>query len=153
MNKEQLPKLNEVCYVTVKIDPNTEIEELGYLTSYPVEPRKFKENLGYYDQDTDLFRHFLVTVPIIEWDFSIEDLVSWRVINNWNNIVDKAPIIGSIVLCFDSENQCTFMGRVKEIVSEPVKHFVLADPFDEEYYEVIGTADFWMMLPTPPNKK
>ena len=153
MNKEQLPKLNEVCYVTVKIDPNTEIEELGYLTSYPVEPSKFKENLGYYDEDTDLFRHFSVPVPIIEWDFSIKDLVSWRGINDWNNIKDKAPITGSVVLCFDSENQCTFMGRVKEIVSEPVKHFVLADHLDEGCSEVIGTADFWMMLPATPKKK
>ena len=121
MNREQLPKENEMCYVTVKIDPNTEIEELGYLTSYPVEPRKFKENLGYYDDDTDLFRHFSVTVPIIECDFPIEDLVSWR--------------------------------GIKEIVSEPVKHFVLADHLDEGCSEVIGTADFWTTLPTTPNKK
>ena len=153
MNRKQLPRENEICYVTVKIDPNTEIEELGYLTSYPVEPSKFKEELGYYDEHMDLFRHFLVTVPIIEWDFSIDNLVSWRSINDWNNIEDKAPIIGSVVLCFNSENQCTFMGRVKYIVSEPVKHFVLVDHLDEEYSEVIGTADFWMTLPATPKEK
>ena len=121
MNREQLPKENEICYVTVKIDHNTEIEELGYLTSYPVEPSKFKENLGYYDEDTDLFRHFSVTVPIAEWDFSIKDLVSWR--------------------------------GIKEIVSEPVKHFVLVDHLDEGCSEVIGTADFCMTLPITPKKK
>ena len=153
MNRKQLPRENEICYVTVKIDPNTEIEELGYLTSYPVEPSKFKEELGYYDEHMDLFRHLTVTVPIIGWDFTIDNLVSWRSINDWNNIEDKAPIIGSVVLCFNSENQCTFMGRVKYIVSEPVKHFVLVDHLDEEYSEVIGTAHFWMTLPATPKGK
>lgn len=102
MNR-QLPRENEICYVTMKIDPNTEIEELGYLTSYPVEPSKFKEELGYYDKHMDLFRHLTVTVPIIEWDFSIENLVSWRGINEWISVEDRLPEPHKTVLVINSE--------------------------------------------------
>lgn len=103
MNRKQLPRENEICYVTIKIDTNTEIEELGYLTSYPVEPSKFKEELGYYDERMDLFRHLTVTVPIIEWDFSIDNLVSWRGVNEWISVEDRLPEPHKTVLVINRE--------------------------------------------------
>ena len=137
MNRKQLPKENEICYVTMKIDPNTEIEELGYLTSYPVEPSKFKEELGYYDEHMDLFRHLTVTVPIIEWDFSIDNLVSWRGINEWISVEDRLPEPHKTVLVINSK-----------------EYFLAAISSDGQFYlsnlaRVYGVTH-WQPLPLRP---
>ena len=153
MDKKQLPKENEICYVTMKIDHNTEIEELGYLTSYPVEPSKFKEELGYYDKHMDLFRHLTVTVPIIEWDFSIDNLVSWRGINEWISVDDRLPDDGQeVLIVWNGETRIA-------IVSIALDGRALFG-FDFEHvdgaewnamYRYSDTIKFWQPLPPPPS--
>ena len=153
MNRKQLPKENEICYVTMKIDPNTEIEELGYLTSYPVEPSKFKEELGYYDEHMDLFRHLTVTVPIIDWNFSIDNLVSWRDINGWISVEDRLPDDGQEVLI-------VWNGGTRIAIADLVPDGRALFSFRFEHvdnaewnaiYRYSGEIKFWQPLPPPPS--
>ncbi|WGE69865.1 DUF551 domain-containing protein [Actinobacillus equuli subsp. haemolyticus] len=138
---KHLPKIGEICHLTVKPFKNdTQIECLGYVDCHS-SGLEIDSEEHFFDEDGNCYKYF-VCIPELHQTFSVKQIVSWRPLGGWISVDDGLPEQGAYVLVCNG--RCIVVAKlVGDIWSIP-------NPMSLSGLTVASGVTHWQPLPPRP---